>query len=266
MWRRRGTLTLRRDDGRIISESVIVADTFRSRLRGALGYRRLDEGEGVVLRPSFSIHTWFMRFPIDVVFVDADQVVIKISEGVKPFRTAACRGAREVVELPAGECGRRGLAVGDRIAWAPRAAPMQAGGAGVPELGQEEPRGRVLVASRDARFVKLSRFLLEGRGIEVSSVGAPNELLAEAAEAGADVVILDAQDEVTRALQTAYATRTTRPELAVLVVGEGTVERHPPGIRLYDKWDETEDLIAEVERRLADDAPPPAGIRSVGGE
>jgi uncharacterized protein len=265
VWRRRGTLTLRRDDGRIIAESVVVADTFRSRLRGALGYRRLDEGEGVVLRPSFSIHTWFMRFPIDVVFVDADQVVIKISESVKPFRTAAARGAREVVELPAGECARRGLSVGDRIAWAPRAAPAPGGGT-VHELGHEEPRGRVLVASRDARFVKLSRFLLEGRGSEVSSVSGPTELLAEAAEAGADVVILDAQDEVTRALQTAYATRTTRPELSVLVVGEATGVRNPPGVRLYDKWDETEDLIAEVERHLADETPPPAGIHRIGGE
>jgi uncharacterized membrane protein (UPF0127 family)/CheY-like chemotaxis protein len=265
VWRRRGTLTLRRDDGRIISESVVVADTFRSRLRGALGYRRLAEGEGVVLRPSFSIHTWFMRFPIDVVFVDADQVVIKISESVKPFRTAGCRGAREVVELPAGECARRGLTVGDRIAWAPRAAPSQTGRA-TPELGHEQPRGRVLVASRDARFVKLSRFLLEGRGIEVSSVVSPGELVAEAAEADADVVILDAEDELTRALQTAHATRTRRPELSVLVVREGAAERSLPGIRLYDKWDDTEDLIAEVERHFADDTPPPAGIRSVSAE
>ena len=68
-----------------------------------------EEDEGVVLRPSWSIHTWFMRFPIDVVFVDADQVVIRIAATVKPFRMASCRGAREVVELRAGECERRGL-------------------------------------------------------------------------------------------------------------------------------------------------------------
>ena len=151
-----------------------------------------------MLRPSWSIHTWFMRFPLDVVFVDSDQVVIKIAAAVKPFRTASCRGAREVVELRAGECARRGLAVGDRIAWAPRAELEPADGV-PPDLQRDEPRGRVLVASRDARYVKLSRFLLEGRGIEVSSVVAPGELVDEAAEADADVVILDAQDEVTKA-------------------------------------------------------------------
>jgi uncharacterized protein len=191
VWRRRGTLTLRRDDGRIVCESVVVADTFRSRLRGALSYKRLEEDEGVVLRPSWSIHTWFMRFPLDVVFVDGDQVVIRIAPELKPFRVVSCRGAREVIELRAGECERRGLTVGDRIAWAPRATMTQSPDA-PPELTHDEPRGRVLVASRDARFVKLSRFLLEGRGIAVSAVAAPGELVDEATEAEADIVILDA--------------------------------------------------------------------------
>jgi uncharacterized membrane protein (UPF0127 family)/CheY-like chemotaxis protein len=258
-------LTLRRDDGRIVAESVAVADTFRGRLRGALTYKRLDEGEGVVLRPSWSIHTWFMRFPIDVVFVDADQVVIKISPQLRPFRTASCRGAREVIELRAGECERRGLTVGDRIAWAPRATMTQSPDA-PPELTHDEPRGRVLVASRDARFVKLSRFLLEGRGIEVSAVTAPGELVDEAAEAEADVVILDAQDEVSTALRTAHATRTLRPELSILVVGERAAERSVPGMRLYDKWDETEDVIDEIERHLAAQVLPSAGIRPPGAE
>jgi uncharacterized protein len=259
---RLGTLTLRRDDGRIVCESVVVADTFRRRLRGALSYKRLQEDEGVVLRPSWSIHTWFMRFALDVVFVDADQVVIKIASAVKPFRVVSCRGAREVIELRAGECERRGLTVGDRIAWAPRATTTQSPTA-PPELTHDEPRGRVLVASKDARFIKLSRFLLEGRGIEVSAVAAPDELVDEAAEANADVVILDAQDEVTVALRTAHATRTRRPELLVLIVGERAAERAVPGIRLYDKWDETEDVIAEIERELAESAPAVAGIRPV---
>jgi len=265
MSRRPGRLTLRRDDGRIVCESVAVADTRLRRLRGLLGKRRLDQGEGLVLRPSFSVHTWFMNFPIDVVFVDADQVVLKIASGLKPFRTSSCRGAREVIELPAGECDARGLTVGDRIAWAPRATAMQTPTA-LPDLTHDEPRGRVLVASRDARFVKLSRFLLEGRGIEVSTVTAPGELVDEAEEAEADVVILDAQDEVSTALRTAHATRTRRPELSILVVGERAAERSVPGMKLYDKWDETEDVIDEIERHLAAQALPSAGIRPPGGE
>src|SRR5919109_1587349 len=116
------TLTLRREDGRVVCERVAVADRARHRMRGLLGRRRLNAGEGVVLRPAWNIHTAFMRFPIDVIFLDADQVVIRIDAGLPPWRTASCRGAREVVELAAGECARRGLEVGDRVAWASRTA------------------------------------------------------------------------------------------------------------------------------------------------
>src|SRR5262245_1211989 len=120
MARRAGTLTLRREDGRIVCDSVTVADRPLRRLWGLLGRKTLRSGQGIVLRPAWSIHTAFMRFPIDVVFIDSEQVVMKIEAGLSSFRTASCRGAREVVELPAGECARRGLSPGDRIAWASR--------------------------------------------------------------------------------------------------------------------------------------------------
>ena len=76
----------------------------------------------MVLRPAWNVHTAFMRFPIDFVFLDSDQVVIRIERAVAPWRTVSCRGAREVVELAPGECERRGLEVGDRVAWASRTA------------------------------------------------------------------------------------------------------------------------------------------------
>ena len=101
------TLTLRREDGRIVCERVVVADRAHRRMRGLLGRKYLREGEGMVLRPGWSIHTAFMRFPIDAVFLDADQVVIKIEPEIGAWRTVSCRGAREVVELSAGECHRR---------------------------------------------------------------------------------------------------------------------------------------------------------------
>src|SRR4029077_21131519 len=59
-------------------------------------------------------------FPIDVAFVDADQGVLKVVQNLKPFRASLCRGARDVVELRAGEAERRGLKAGDRLAWAAR--------------------------------------------------------------------------------------------------------------------------------------------------
>src|SRR5262247_1375151 len=104
MAKRPGTLTLRREDGLILCETCQVADTTFRRLRGLLGKSRLRAGEGIVLRPGWSIHTAFMRFPIDVVFLDQDLEVVEIHAHLKPRHTASCRGAREVVELAAGEC------------------------------------------------------------------------------------------------------------------------------------------------------------------
>ena len=119
---------------------------------------------GLLLRPAWSIHTAFMRFPIDVVFVDHDLIVIRIEHSMRPFKTASCRGAREVVELAAGECERRGLEVGDRVAWASRSAPAR-DRRRRPELAPApDSKGNVLVASSDQRFVKVARFLLDGRG------------------------------------------------------------------------------------------------------
>src|SRR3954447_8459268 len=165
---RRGVLTLRREDGRIICEKVQVADTILRRMRGLLGRSSLEPGDGLLLRPAWSIHTSFMRFPIDVVFVDHDLIVIRIAPSLRPFKTASCRGAREVVELAAGECERRGLEVGDRIAWASRSAAGEK--PGTPDHSvHPDPKGNVLVASSDQRFVKMTRFLLDGRGFDVAA-------------------------------------------------------------------------------------------------
>jgi uncharacterized protein len=61
---------------------------------------------------------WFMRFPIDAVFLGADGEVLRIAAELGPWRAAACWGAKAVVELPAGACQRVGLRVGDRLALA----------------------------------------------------------------------------------------------------------------------------------------------------
>ena len=249
--RRHGTLTLRREDGRIICETVEVADTAGRRLKGLLGRSSLNPGAGIVLRPGFSIHTAFMRFPIDAVFLDHDLVVLRIAQTLRPFRTASCRGAREVVELAAGECARRGLAVGDSVAWASYAdAPSPSGEPGVPHA--VEPRGRVLVASRDARFVKLTRFLLDQQGLEPVSV-TPDRLQSTLeSEEDISVVVLDAQDAVAEALANANAARALRPEIPIVLAGETrAAERAPIGVRIYDKWDETDELMAAVGSHLA---------------
>jgi hypothetical protein len=91
-------------------------------MRGLLGKRGLDSGEGLLIRPAPSIHTFFMRFPIDVVFLSRQGEVLKVAERVPPWRARSCRHSYAVLELAAGEAGRRGIAVGDRFDTAPAQA------------------------------------------------------------------------------------------------------------------------------------------------
>ena len=102
-------------DGRVVCEHLLVAARPLRRMRGLLGRASLPEDEGLLLHPAGSVHTFFMRFPIDVVFLDQEQRVVGIEAAVPPWRTASRRGAKAVVELAAGECERRGLRVGDRL-------------------------------------------------------------------------------------------------------------------------------------------------------
>lgn len=100
---------------RAVCESCSVADTIWTRLRGLMGRRTLERGEGLLLRPSGSVHTCFMRFAIDVVFLDGELRVLAVSPTVRPWRLRVQRGARAVLELPAGEAARVGISPGDRL-------------------------------------------------------------------------------------------------------------------------------------------------------
>jgi uncharacterized protein len=247
------TLTLRREDGRIVCERVVVADRAHRRMRGLLGRKYLRQGEGMVLRPGWSIHTAFMRFPIDAVFLDADQVVIRVEHEVGPWRTVSCRGAREVVEMAAGECRRRGLEVGDRVAWASRSAvdARNERGSGTFDEEDDEPRARVLVASSDPRFLRLARFLLGGRDLEVEELTHPERLPEAVLDPGVDLVVLDGAEAVADALRTANATRARRPEVPVIIAAD-TGGKSPAGVRVFDRWNETEELLLDVERHLSE--------------
>ena len=243
-------LTLRREDGRVVAESVVVADSTMRRLRGLLGKGDLPSGQGILLRPAWSIHTAFMRFPIDVVFLDADQVVVKIVPRLSSFKTASCRGAREVIELRAGECDRRGLSLGDRVAWAARANVVEVPAGPGAELAVDR-RGSVVLASKDQRYLKLVRFLLDGKGIDVVASVPPSGAADAAGGESADVVVIDTGDMLTEGLRLANVTRARRPEATVVLVGERAEERSPVGMRVYEKWDETEGVVAAVESALA---------------
>jgi uncharacterized protein len=110
------TISLKSADDRVLCERCLVAETPLTRMRGLLGRSGLESGEGLLLRPASSVHTFFMRFAIDVVFLSRDGEVVKVAEGVRPWRTSAARGAKAVVELAAGEAARRRIRVGDQLA------------------------------------------------------------------------------------------------------------------------------------------------------
>jgi uncharacterized protein len=244
------TLTLRREDGRVVCERVVVADRAYRRMRGLLGRSGMQATEGMVLRPAWNVHTAFMRFPIDVVFLDADQVVIKIVPRLAPFKTASCRGAREVVELRAGECDRRGLSLGDRVAWAARATSDDAPVRVAPDVAGDR-RGAVVLASKDQRYLKLVRFLLDGKGIDVVASVPPSGAADAAGGEAADVVVIDSGDTLGEGLRLANVTRARRPEATVVLGGEGTADRNDVGMRVYEKWDETDGVVEAVEHALA---------------
>jgi len=91
-----------------------MADKPWQRVKGLLGEKKLMPGYGLVLKPCNSIHTFFMLFPIDVLFVDKTNRVIKALAGLKPFRlTPLYFNARFVVELPAGLIQASGTSEGD---------------------------------------------------------------------------------------------------------------------------------------------------------
>jgi uncharacterized membrane protein (UPF0127 family) len=92
-----------------------VADGFRSRFLGLMGRPGLPAGEGMLFVMSGSIHTFFMRFTLDVGFLDAEGTALRVV-GVRPWRLArAPRGTRFVLELAAGQAAACGLEQGARL-------------------------------------------------------------------------------------------------------------------------------------------------------
>ena len=104
-----------RGGGHAVCERCRIAETPLTRLRGLLGRARLRSDEGLLIRPTAAVHTCFMRFPIDAVFLDSNLVVVGVEADLRPWRVAARRGAKAVLELAAGESQRRRIRTGERL-------------------------------------------------------------------------------------------------------------------------------------------------------
>jgi uncharacterized membrane protein (UPF0127 family) len=98
-----------------LASAVEVAGTSESRRRGLLGRDSLDPSAALIIAPCSAIHTFFMRFALDVVFVDRAGRVLHIVRDLPPWRMAASLRAYAVVEMTGGSLQRTELAVGDRL-------------------------------------------------------------------------------------------------------------------------------------------------------
>jgi uncharacterized membrane protein (UPF0127 family) len=99
----------------ILGESVEVADTSEKRRAGLLKHARLDPGSGLWIVPCESVHTFFMKFPIDLVYLDKHRKVRKVRHAVPAWRLSACLTAHSILEFPAGTAEKSGTLPGDQL-------------------------------------------------------------------------------------------------------------------------------------------------------
>jgi uncharacterized protein len=105
--------------GQVVCSHCEIADRPWARMRGLLGRTSLESGGGLLIKPTPSVHMFFMRFAIDVVFLDRENRVVGIAHTLKPWRIAGARRAHAALELPAGTAETLALQKGDVLQTAP---------------------------------------------------------------------------------------------------------------------------------------------------
>ncbi len=98
-----------------LADRADIADTSETRRKGLLKHTGLSDGEGLWIVPCEAVHTFFMKFAIDVVFLNKKRQVVKVRESMGLWRISGSMSARSVLELPAGMCRRTGTVKGDQL-------------------------------------------------------------------------------------------------------------------------------------------------------
>jgi uncharacterized membrane protein (UPF0127 family)/CheY-like chemotaxis protein len=243
--------------GNVVAERGLIADRPRERMRGLLGRESLPAGEALLLQPAPSIHTARMRFAIDVVFLDRNLQVIKVVEGMRPWRTASCRHSRTTLELAAGEVASRRLETGDQLVLIDPDAtlgfsellPAAKGDLPVDDSAEipisAAPATRVLLVGADRRFRAVAAALLTRRGCQVAvSDGAAN-VADLARREGSDVVVLDGATSQAFARRQASQLAAADPPIAVVIVGDENTDAAESGV--IQKWGPFERLSGAIE-------------------
>lgn len=99
----------------VLAYEAGVADTSQTRRKGLLKHESLADGEGLWIVPCEAVHTFGMKFPIDVLYLDRKRRVVKVREWMVPWRMSACLRAHSVLELPAGKAAGTGTRPGDQL-------------------------------------------------------------------------------------------------------------------------------------------------------
>ena len=102
-------------NGRVVAHLIETAFDSETRKKGLMGRDSMAAGCALVIAPSNSVHTFFMRFPIDLLYVGRDGEVLKVRHSVQPWRLSGAWRAFAVVELPAGAAGTAEVRAGDRL-------------------------------------------------------------------------------------------------------------------------------------------------------
>lgn len=93
-----------------------VANTFWTRGKGLIGRKQLERGDGLLIDPCGSIHCFFMSIPIDVIYLDKQDKVVGVDRALQPWRMGGFyRGAKRVIEVPAGTADATNTKVGDQL-------------------------------------------------------------------------------------------------------------------------------------------------------
>ena len=99
----------------VLADAADVADTSEKRRTGLLKHDRLDPGQGLWIVQCESVHSFFMKFAIDLVYLDRDRKVRKVRHRMVPWRLSACLTAHSILELPAGAVAASGTEKGDQL-------------------------------------------------------------------------------------------------------------------------------------------------------
>jgi len=105
--------------GTVVGDAIDIADTSAKRRTGLLKHTGLNAGEGLWIVPCESVHTFFMKFALDLVYLDRRHVVRKAVTNVVPWRISVCLSAHSIVELPVGAIAASGTVKGDQLAMEP---------------------------------------------------------------------------------------------------------------------------------------------------